>query len=209
MDHREAVSTEAADRYLLGQMSEEEQRAFEEHYFDCADCAAAVEAGAALAATTAAVFAQSQAPQVPVSSWLRWRWPALAFTSLLLVVGYYELFRLPGHRTAQAYPAFFLPSVARGAGRVLEPPPDARMIGLWFDLPPAALAAGVTHPAYECRLTHASGQPQWTMTVPPPRPAGDTIHLLIPADSPPGDYTLVLSASGREIQRFHFTLKNR
>ena len=35
----------AVDLYLLNELTEEERRRFEEHYFDCATCAEAVEAG--------------------------------------------------------------------------------------------------------------------------------------------------------------------
>jgi hypothetical protein len=49
MDHRNAVSSNASERYLLGEMSEPERFAFEAHYFDCLECAADVRAGAVLA----------------------------------------------------------------------------------------------------------------------------------------------------------------
>jgi anti-sigma factor RsiW len=39
MTHEQAVRTFAAERYLLGEMSELEQQDFEAHYFDCAECA--------------------------------------------------------------------------------------------------------------------------------------------------------------------------
>jgi hypothetical protein len=208
MDHREAVTGGAAERYLLGQMSETEQRAFEEHFFECAECAADVEAGASLAANAAEVFAEEPAPPVRHTPYWGggWRWPALAFCALLLaLIGFYELVRVPGVRNgpAQAYPALFLHPVARGAGQVLQPPADARLVGLWFDVPP-----GAEHPEYECRLLDASGRTLWTVTAPHPRGPGEPVHLLVPAKTAPaGDYTLVLSAGGTEIQRFQFTLK--
>ncbi len=36
----------ATERYLLEEMTEAESEAFEEHYFNCAECAAEVVAGA-------------------------------------------------------------------------------------------------------------------------------------------------------------------
>lgn len=39
MDHTEATAANAVDRYLLGELSAAEADAFEEHYFDCAECA--------------------------------------------------------------------------------------------------------------------------------------------------------------------------
>src|SRR5436305_15330434 len=46
MEHSEATDTMAAERYLLGEMTPEDRDAFEEHFFDCSDCAADVRDGA-------------------------------------------------------------------------------------------------------------------------------------------------------------------
>ena len=45
MAHKEAEKTMAVDRYLLNELTQEERLRFEEHYFECGDCADAVEAG--------------------------------------------------------------------------------------------------------------------------------------------------------------------
>src|SRR5690606_37838396 len=45
MTHAVAVSTHAVERYLLEEMTELERHRFEEHYFDCQDCAADLRAG--------------------------------------------------------------------------------------------------------------------------------------------------------------------
>jgi anti-sigma factor RsiW len=59
MDHAEATRKSAAEQYLLGEMSEEEALEFERHFFACADCAEAVEAGAALAANARKVLGKN------------------------------------------------------------------------------------------------------------------------------------------------------
>jgi hypothetical protein len=46
MTHKDAIKTHAAERYLLREMTEDEQGIFEEHFFDCADCAADMTDGA-------------------------------------------------------------------------------------------------------------------------------------------------------------------
>lgn len=216
MDHREAVASRAVDRYLLDEMSEEEQQAFEQHYFECAECAAEVEAGTMLAANVAAVFAEEgrrDAAPRRVGLWGNWKWVAVAFAGLvLLIVAVEGLVRIQAHRTnlaaisaPQAYPVFFLHAVARGGDQVVEASGSARFIGLSFDVPP-----GPDVPAYDCRLLDASGQRRWSVKAPPPRAPGEPIHLLLPAAaSPPGDYTLVLSGGGKEIHRYQFTLKNK
>src|SRR6267154_4275515 len=39
MDHAEAIHIQAPSRYLQGELSPSEARAFEEHFFGCPDCA--------------------------------------------------------------------------------------------------------------------------------------------------------------------------
>ena len=48
MDHRQAVETLALERYLLGEMADQERDAFEEHFFSCAECTEEARAGGAL-----------------------------------------------------------------------------------------------------------------------------------------------------------------
>ncbi len=39
MNHRFAIESEAAERYVLGEMNDFERDAYEEHFFGCATCA--------------------------------------------------------------------------------------------------------------------------------------------------------------------------
>ena len=39
MNHEEAMKAQTTERYLLGDLPENERDAFEEHYFECAICA--------------------------------------------------------------------------------------------------------------------------------------------------------------------------
>lgn len=45
MKHEEAIGSLAAERYLLGEMKDEERSAFEAHYLNCAECLEAVTFG--------------------------------------------------------------------------------------------------------------------------------------------------------------------
>jgi len=45
MAHEEAEKTHAVESYLLNELTEEERSRFEEHYFECNECADAVMAG--------------------------------------------------------------------------------------------------------------------------------------------------------------------
>ena len=48
MNHEEAIRSQAAASYLLGDLPEAERDAFEEHYFDCRECGDTVRAGATM-----------------------------------------------------------------------------------------------------------------------------------------------------------------
>jgi anti-sigma factor RsiW len=48
MDHQEAVRQNATEKYLLDELDPELRDQFEEHLFDCQDCALDVRAGAML-----------------------------------------------------------------------------------------------------------------------------------------------------------------
>lgn len=51
MNHSEAIETNAAESYLLGELIDPQRDAFEEHYFDCRVCAETVRTGATLLAS--------------------------------------------------------------------------------------------------------------------------------------------------------------
>lgn len=42
MDHENAIRTQAAERYVLGELADDDAELFEAHYFDCIACAADV-----------------------------------------------------------------------------------------------------------------------------------------------------------------------
>jgi hypothetical protein len=106
MDHAEAARRFAAEQYLLGELNGAEREEFEEHFFYCSDCAAAVEAGTALMANAREVLAEPGAVVRPAaaerkSRWLFWSgWrlvptAALAGWALAVVLGYQVLRRPP------------------------------------------------------------------------------------------------------------------
>src|SRR5947209_7448790 len=47
MNHEEAMKAQTTERYLLGDLPENERDAFEEHYFECAICADDLRSGSA------------------------------------------------------------------------------------------------------------------------------------------------------------------
>ena len=57
MDHNEAIRLMGAEQYLLNELSPELREQFEEHLFECTDCANDVRAGALFIEQTKAIFA--------------------------------------------------------------------------------------------------------------------------------------------------------
>src|SRR5215471_5245547 len=107
MNHDVVVRQKMAERYLLEELDPQQRDEFEEHLFDCSECAMDVRAGASfvehskriLAETTpetTRVLAPVFAP--PTAGWFAWLRPAFAVPALallLLVVGYQNLVTYP------------------------------------------------------------------------------------------------------------------
>src|SRR5438132_1258147 len=101
MDHSEAIRLMAAEKYLLGELTDESRDQFEGHFFECQECAQDVRAGAALVEHSKVVLAGSPQPVPQVvparqaakqaGGWLARLNPALAVSALavlLAVIGY-------------------------------------------------------------------------------------------------------------------------
>ena len=56
MDHLHAYETKAPERYVLGELTAAEAEDFELHYFDCEQCAVAVESSQLFIANARAVL---------------------------------------------------------------------------------------------------------------------------------------------------------
>ena len=98
MDHLEAKRLHASEKYVLGELSADQRDAYEEHYFDCAECAEDVKSTLTFVSAGREVFREEAVPVSPArkdptlrSRWTSWR-PMIAIpamAALLLAVGYY------------------------------------------------------------------------------------------------------------------------
>lgn len=169
MDHKDAVQLQAAEKYVLGELTQPLRDEYEEHFFDCAECALDVKAAVAFSDTAREVFREeareARAPdREPVQSrWFAWLRPVVvvpAFAVLLLALGYQSFVSVP-HWKAQATQAT--------ASRVLPMNslisantrgPDSRTFkvrpreefGLYVDVP-----ANAAYRAYLVRLVDPTG----------------------------------------------------
>ncbi len=62
MSHDEALCILAAEKYLLREFDDKLREAFEEHFFDCSECAADLRAGATFLDVLKRLLGASQTP---------------------------------------------------------------------------------------------------------------------------------------------------
>ncbi len=113
MDHNEAVQQMASERYLLDELTPEVRDAFEQHVFDCMECALDLRAGSAFVLEAKAQLpglAAAPRPQPAPSPSLKpkwWLWslftqPAFAvpaFAVMLGVIAYQNIATIPELRS--------------------------------------------------------------------------------------------------------------
>ncbi len=200
MDHTQATEGHVAERYLLGELPADEAEAFERHYFECTECAEAVEGGGEFIANARAVLAEDgrearHAPAPPQrvrreskQSWWFWpRWvPVAAAVALAAVALYQGVIVIPGIRQAltspQALPAFQLAGLSRGSDATVSVPAGTPWLALSVDIPP-----DVHFPQYASIVT-SHDRTVFRVDAGAPRD-GEPISILVPARNlDPGDY---------------------
>jgi len=232
MDHSEAVREMAAERYLLDELTPEAREAFEEHVFDCPECALDLRATAAFvdeAKIQLPALAESAPtpapptigkPRIKRDWWLAWTRPAFvapAFAASLLVLGFQNLVTLPKLRTQAAEPRLLAWVPLRGEMRGASALPIAadreHGVALSLDLSPQPGLA--PYPSYAFDLLDPQGKLVWTGTAaaPPASDAGDRrIMLVIPGASlENGAYTVAVLGVGpggarTQIEKYLFEL---
>lgn len=210
MNHDEAVRLKASEKYLLGELSAELRDQYEDHYFDCAECARDVRAGAAFIdnardhwrvepASDAAAKPHAKRAHGWLAALLRPAIAVPALTLLLLVAGYQNAVTIPHLRTAlsRSQDAQTLPSLSliaqdsRGGGAASIAVPAGKAFSLFFDIPPQSQFI-----SYACEIQSASGTPELSLSV-SAEEAKRTVQLLIPGGRlESGDHVLVVRGSG-------------
>jgi hypothetical protein len=94
MDHDTVVRENMTERYLLAELTPKVRDEFEEHFFDCQECAADVRAGAAFVANGKSIWQEKEYEVVvpvprpaPASRpWFNWLRPVFAVPALALLL---------------------------------------------------------------------------------------------------------------------------
>jgi len=232
MNHTEAVSVGAVERYLLGQLSASEAEEFEQHFFDCLECGRDLRASAVFEDNARAVFLEERSmaetaageTRRPVKASFRaWFWqrpwsvaaPALAALALAMVTVYQGSLVIPGLRgqlhdalLPQEVASYVLPPVSRGDARIVEVPDVGHFYAIYMDPTWEGHFA-----AYLCSVLDESGVTRFSVRLSAP-PPGKPIQILMARNFlPSGRYTVVIrnaAETGKpeaELARYALILK--
>jgi hypothetical protein len=194
----------ATERYLLNELDPEQLDQFEEHLFDCPDCALDVRAAAMLVEQSKTILSErtSAAPVrvvAPVSKpWLTWFRPAFALPVLILLLvifGYQNFVTIPAMKEASSRPAVLpfatLTVATRSATTPVVHAEPGRPFILLLNIP-----AETRFSSYVVDLYDPAGKIQWSLPI-SAESAGDTVPLRIPALRDAGTCSLAVSGVGQ------------
>jgi hypothetical protein len=193
MNHSEAIRLNAAEKYLLGELSAELRDQYEDHFFDCKECAQDIRAGAAFVDNARDVWgaemdsdAVAKPERVRSAKWwdavLRPAFAVPALAALLLVASYQNAVTIPRLKsevsqvaTPQTLPSFSLIALAsRGGDRLTISVPANKPFSLFVDIPPKG-----HFNSYLCEFLNDSGAKEFSVTV-STEEAKQTVQLLVP-----------------------------
>ena len=183
MEHSEAIQQMAMERYLLDELTPQEKEAFEQHIFDCPECALDLRAGSAFiteakaqlpglvsqtSIATPAVPAARLVKSDPVKKWWSfWLHPAFAvpvFAVMLAVIAYQNLSIIPTLRKAAAEPRILHATAihlgTRGAAHTEITADRTEGLALSIGLPETS-----AYVSYIFDLYDPNGKQVWTRTI--------------------------------------------
>jgi anti-sigma factor RsiW len=183
LDHSHALKTQAAERYLLGELPADEAEEFELHIFDCPHCAVAVESGQIFIESArehlrpSAVKPQTRFWEALAAFW-RPGFAIPVMAALAAIAIYQGALVIPELRhtltEARPLPAFQLIGASRGEDPPVRVPAGTPFVALAADIPPEAHFRN-----YLCVVSR-SGKPVLSVVNPAPE-AGHPITILVPA----------------------------
>lgn len=206
MDHNEAVRLQAATKYLCGELTRVQRDEYEEHYFDCPECAQELKASVAFMESAKQVVrehsvqtADSKGFSELRTGWLAWLRPAFAvpvFAALVLVVAYQNAVTIPKlkqtssrENSAEAFKSLSLIGGGSRGGNTSAPTIAVRpdeLFALDADMP------GNSADGYVCQVADQSGHSRLSVSI-SAEEAKNTVHVKVPAGVlEPGKYNFVI-----------------
>jgi hypothetical protein len=220
MDHQQATQLTAVEKYLLDELPPEVRDEFEEHFFDCQECATDLRATAGFIDAAKREFKVKPAAVAAGKSRLVSIWPsALAWAALaasLLVIAYQNVVVYPRFKTeiAELKAPEILPQVSLVGGNSRGGQIPVAKVGsgqpflLLLDIPTEDRFS-----SYTCLLYSASGSLAWRVEV-SPQQARDTVSIRVPSTGQgAGEYTLTvqgnMAGSPVDLAHYRFTLSGQ
>lgn len=205
MDHHKAIDSNAAERYILGELNGEDRDTFEEHFFDCPTCSMSVRDAAKVRA--AVRLGQPHGAALPRSR-MHWGWAAAA--SVLVAGLVYESIKVPptlphAPIAARLAQPVVLDSPSRGPGEdvVVKAHPE-EAVQLTIVIP-----AGYQYPVYVLEVRDSAGRKQASLSV-PRADANEAVPMVISSHTlSSGRYKLVIRGGDREIAAYPFVVEVR
>lgn len=229
MDHSEAVKVKAVERYVLGELDPREREQFEEHCFECVNCASDLKALTTFVTASKMAFeegirdreAKEAGSQAGWRSWFRPTVTIPALGALAAIVIFQAAVTIPGLKknaatpsAAQVYETWFRVQGATRGETISQIALAAnKSFGLVFDFTPSTNFA-----AYRGNLVDALGKTVLTFEV-AGEEANKELHLVVPGGvMRPGNYQIVFVGVGgagstnpdaNEVQRISFHVEFR
>jgi anti-sigma factor RsiW len=228
MDHDTVVRQKTTERYLLNELDPQARDEFEEHFFDCQECAIDVRAGALFVDESKILLAEEREvvstdvrgttavvrPDPGQTGWFRWLRPVFAVPALALllaVVGYQNLVTYPQLtrqlESPQVLPWAQLTVATYGSEAPVITTHAGEGFLLFARIPPESGYSNYTAELYnaagkmEWSVTFQaiSGQDQWPVRVPGAKREAGNYALVVRGVTPTGE--------SREIGRASFELQ--
>jgi hypothetical protein len=224
MDHQEAIRLKLNEQYLLGELSPEQRDEFEEHYFDCRECANDVRTGALFVQQSKILMREERErestrvpiPVPPAPPWLAWLRPVVAaplLACLLAFLGFQNLVTIP--KLTQSNSATVMPAAYIKIGTYSSEVADVTVRPGQGFLIDAHIPPDSTYTSYVAKFYNPAGKLETSLPISLASPSAvvrDQYFLRIPAARASGTYLLVVagvSATGdtKEVGRRSIEVK--
>ncbi len=175
MDHQKIAQEKTIERYLSGQLPADEERAFEEHYFGCDQCFAAIKEAEKVIPVMPVAAAKKAKPSFNFQSWLEAfaRTPAFAVASMVVALaliypawrGIVTVTRLQGELQELRQPqanaqSYYLAQTRAGEsaeGVAISVQPEDETFVLNFNI----LKSEISAPQYRAEIVDQNGKAIW------------------------------------------------
>jgi hypothetical protein len=235
MDHKEAVHLQATERYVLGDLPTDLHEQYEEHYFDCPECARDLTALSTFVTASRELLEEESSSKFPAPEsgserhakrigWFGWLKPVIAVPAIVTLgatIIYQNAVMIPAARKRASTPSetlvlassFRLQGATRGETTTKIAVRSDESFELNFDFTPSQLFQ-----SYTGSLLDSADQTVLTFYLNREH-SNKEMHLVIPGGKiHAGSYALVFVADNRsggqgsrtvEVQRINFAVELR